>query len=57
VLNVLELADAIIDIFEVFEGLLEQASAVAEIAGHFGEHIKKLGVPGNKANHAGQFSC
>jgi hypothetical protein len=52
-LNVLELANAVVDIFEVFEGLLEQAGAVTQIAGNFGKHVEKLGVPGNKTDHAG----
>src|SRR5579859_4429725 len=52
VLNVLELADAVVDVVEVLEGLLEQAGAVAEVAGHFGEHVKEFGVSGNEANHA-----
>jgi hypothetical protein len=56
VLNVLELADAVIDMLEIFQGLLKQACAIAEVTGHFGEHIKKFSVSGDKANHVGRSS-
>src|SRR5579864_1207598 len=50
-LNVLELLDARINVLKVFQHLFEQTGAITQIAGHFGEHVEKLCVSWNKADH------
>src|SRR5450432_1057041 len=51
VLDVLELLHAGFNVLEVLQQLLEQAGAVAKVAGHFGKHIEELRVSGNQTNH------
>jgi hypothetical protein len=50
-LNVLELLHASVNILEIFQRLLEKPGAIAQVAGHFSEHIEELCVSRDEANH------
>jgi hypothetical protein len=54
--NAFELLDARLDLFKVIESALQEASAIAQIAGHVCEKIKEPGIARYKTNHLARRS-